>query len=141
MPLVLPNEGLSDWLLWMVKDTVGGLPDLVFTLFVNDLVPDQETTFADLDRASFGGFQEIIMSRADWVSPVVVDDRAQSQWGTVPTEWTVTSDPQEVFGWAAYEPGSLRLMIAERFDVSRDLTVGQTLKVLPRFTLTTAPDV
>jgi len=141
VPLVLPNEGLPDWLLWMVKDTAGGLPDLVFTLFTNDIEPDQATTFADLDRATFGGFQEQIMSRADWISPTIDDDKAVSQWGTVPTEFTVTSDPQEVFGWAAYNPGPLRLMIVERFDVPRDLAVGNTLKVLPRFTLTTAPDV
>lgn len=141
MPLVLPNEGLTDWLTWLIKDTAGSLPDLVFTLWVNDIEPDQDTTFADLDRASFTGFMEIIMARSDWTSPAIVDDAAASQWGTLPTAWTVAADPETVYGWAAYNPGPLRLMIVERFDVPRELEVGQTIKVLPRFTLTTAPDV
>ncbi len=141
MPLVLPNEGLADWLLWMIKDTAGGLPDLVFSLFVNDIEPDQDTTLADLEGASFGGFNELVMSRSDWVSPTVVDDLAVSQWGAVPTAWTVTADPQTVYGWFAYNFGPMRLMICERFDEPRDLNTGDTIKVLPKFTLTTAPSL
>lgn len=139
MPLVLPNQGLTDWLDWMIRDTAGGLPDLVFTLFFNDIEPDQETVLDDLDRAGFGGFQEQVLTRADWTAPTIVDDQAVSQWGAAPTEWACTSDPKTTYGWAAYNFATLRLMIVERFDVPRPIAVGETLGVLPRFSLATAP--
>jgi hypothetical protein len=141
MPLVLPNEGLVTWLNWLIKDTGGSPPDLVLTLFINDLVPDQATTFSDLERADFNGFMELVMGRSNWTSPIIEDGRATSQWKSVPTEWTVVADPETVYGWAAYLPFPERLMIVERFDVPRPLIVGDTLRVLPRFSLTTAPAV
>lgn len=133
MPLVLPNQGLPSLLTWTLKIAISGVPDLVFTLFVNDLEPDQDTVFDDLERASFGGFQEQVLTRSGWTTPVIADDYAVSTWGTVPTEWTVTSNPQTVYGWAAYDPDTERLLIVERFDVERSPGVGDTLGVLPQF--------
>ena len=139
MALVLPNQGLPDLLTWLLKSTSPAPPDLVFTLFFNDLTPTQATVLADLDRVGFGGFQEQVLNRSGWTVPVIVSDQAVSTWGVAPTEWTVASDPLTVYGWAAYIASSLRLVIVERFDVPRPLAVGDILGLLPRFTLTTAP--
>lgn len=137
MPLVLPNDGLPSLLQWMLREAIAGVPDLVFTLWVNDLEPDQDTVLADLTIASFGGFQEQTLTRAGWTSPVIDAGQAVSTWGTVPTEWTVTQGPEEIFGWAAYNPDTLQLVIVERFDVSRTPGVGEKIAVLPRVTLGT----
>lgn len=136
MPIVAPNQGLPDLLAWLLVST-STPPDLVLTLWVNDLTPDQETVFVDLDRATFGGFTERLMNRSAWTAPAVAADHAVSTWGTVPFEWTVAADPQTVYGWAAYEPFSEHLIFVERFDTPRALAVGGVFGVLPRVTLTT----
>lgn len=137
MALVLPNEGLTELLDWMIRIPIAGVPDLVFTLWKNDIEPDQDTTLADLERADFGGFQEMVLSRAGWTTPVIDSGRAVTQWGSEPTRWTLDQNPQTVYGWAAYDPDTLALVVAERFDVPRALNVGDTLGVLPRMTLGT----
>lgn len=137
MPLVLPNQGLPDLLDWMIRHTGGDPPDLVMTLWTNDIVPGQLTTFSSLVRASFTGFFEVVLTRSGWTAPVQLGPRAFSTWGTTPTEWTLTANPVTVYGWAAYNPGPLRLVIVERFDAPRPLSIGDTFGVLPTFNLTT----
>lgn len=135
--LVLPNQGLPDLLDWMIRHTGGDPPDLVFTLWTNDITPTQATVFTDLTRASFTGFTERVMTRSGWTAPVVSSNAARSTWGTVPTNWTLTALPVTIYGWAAYNPGPLRLVIVERFDTPRALGVGETIGVLPQFTFGT----
>jgi len=137
MPSVIPNEGLPYLLDWMLRHTGSDPPNLVFTLWTNDIVPEQDTVFADLDRATFVGFTERVMLRSGWTDPVMVGDNAVSTWGVAPFEWVVAANPEVIYGWAAYHPGSLKLVIVERFDVAREPGVGDTIGVLPRFALGT----
>lgn len=137
MPLVLPNEGLPYLLDWMLRHTGGDPPDLVFTLWTNNYVPDQSTILANLTRATFAGFFEVVMLRSGWTAPVVVADVARSTWGTVPTEWTLATGTVTIYGWAAYNPGPLKAVIVERLDTPRVLNVGDKIGVLPFFDLTT----
>lgn len=137
MPLVLPNQGLPSLLRWMLKSAIVGVPDLVFTLWTNDITPDQETVYDDLVIATFGGFQEGNLTRAGWSNPVVVDGEAVSVWGVDPISYTVTQGPQTVYGWAGYNPDTLDLVLIERFDVERTPGVGQTLQIVPQFKLGT----
>lgn len=140
MPVVLPNQGLPDWLTWLLITSNEVVPDLVFMLWGNDLVPDQETVKADLVPSTFAGFQERWLHRATWTVPVIDTGKAVSTYGVTPLEFTLTANPQTVYGWAGYSYATLRLMLVERFEVPRPLEIGQTLKVLPRITLTTAAD-
>ncbi len=137
MALVLPDQGLPDLLDWMIRRTGGDPPDLVFTLWTNDITPTQATVFTDLTRASFTGFFEMVMTRAGWTAPAIVSDQAVSTWKTAPTNWTLTALPVTVYGWAAYNPGTLKLVIVERFDTPRALAIGDTIGVLPQMTLST----
>lgn len=133
MPLVLPNEGLADWLDWMIRHTGGDPPDLVLGLYQNDLTPDQGTVLANLTPASFGGYSQQNLTRAGWTAPTISSDKAVSSWGTVPITWNVTSSPQTLYGWYGYNFASMRLMIVERFDVPRPVIVGDVVSLLPRF--------
>lgn len=137
MPLVLPTQGLPDMLAWMLRTTTPVAPDLVMTLWTNDITPDPATVFADLVRASFTGFFEVTMTRGVWTAPVAGTDYAVSSWGTVPTEWTAGVAVPAIYGWAAYNPGPLRLCIVERFDTPRALNAGDKIGVLPFFNLGT----
>ena len=112
MPLVLPNEGLPDWLDWTIRHTGSDPPDLIAALFVNDLTPDAGTVFADMIAASFGGFYPLALTRAGWTVPVVFLDVVVSTWGSVPHTWTATSGGQTVYGWFAWNPDTMRLQIA-----------------------------
>jgi hypothetical protein len=137
MPLILPNIGLAQLLDNMIRATISGVPDLVLTLWVNDYTPEQDSVLADLTRATFGGFQEQVLTRGEWTAPAIIADIAVSTWGVTPFLWTVSSNPQTVYGWAAYDPNTLALRIVERFDVPRTPALFGKIGVLPRFTLTT----
>jgi hypothetical protein len=139
MPLVLPDQGLPDLLDWMIRHTGGDPPDLVFTLWTNNITPDQATVLTDLTRASFPGFFEVNLTRSGWTAPAIASDHAVSTWGTVPTSWTLATGTVTIYGWAAYNFAAARLVIVERFDTPRVLNAGDTIGVLPQFTLTTAP--
>jgi hypothetical protein len=137
VPLVLPNEGLTDWLDWMIRNTGSDAPDLILSLFVNDLVPDQGTVLADMTAASFGGFSERNLTRSGWTVPVIVSDEGVSTWGITPIVWNATTSSEVLYGWFAYQFATMRLMVAERFDVPRPVSAGDVVSLLPRFTLQT----
>lgn len=137
MPVVAPNQGLRSLLTYLLISDNEPVPSWVFSLFVNDIQPDQDTIFIEVDRATFTGFTELTMSRQNWTTPVIADDHAVSTWKSTPSAWTCTANPQTVYGWCAFNFTTQVLTLIERFDTPRVLHVGDTISVLPRITLTT----
>jgi hypothetical protein len=139
MPLILPNEGLPDWLDWMVRHTGGDPPNLTLFLWVNDVTPTQAIVFADLTFATFGGAAPWVITRSGWTAPVMSGPDAVSTWGTTPITWNATTGGQTVYGYAIYNPVTVKLMIVERFDTPRPVSPGDVVSLLPRVELTTLP--
>lgn len=139
MPIVLPNQGLPDWLNWMIRSTGGDPPDLVMATWVNNLVPTQTTAFNDIVRSSWLGSSEWLITRTGWTAPAIVSGKAVSTWGVAPVVWTAGVVVPAVYGWLLYNPGPQRLMLIERFDVPRALGIGTPLGILPRLELETEP--
>lgn len=134
MPLILPKQGILDWLDWQIRHTGSDPPDLVLGLFANDVTPTVDTVYADLVSATFTGFMQWNLTRSGWTAPVRSGDKAVSTWGTTPIQWTCTAGPQTIYGWYAFNFANLHLMIVERSDTPRPVAIGDTVKLLPRFT-------
>lgn len=135
--LVLPNEGLPILMgrIWQVAES--GYQHPVMILWVNDIEPDGATVYADLELASFTGYNPIVVTPADWTAPAVVGDVGRMTWGATPFEYTCTGGGQTVRGYAIFDPYTFKLLLVERFEESRDLVPGSVLGLLPQFTLGT----
>ena len=113
-------------------------------LFANDLTPDHETEFADLVEPTWAGYHRVLMDRATWSDPTVLNGCARMQWGTVETVWDVTGPTSErVYGWGMLDelPGVLRFV--QRFEEADifPLAIGDKFRLQPVYTFTSAPCV
>jgi len=141
MSLVLPNEGLPYLLANMLRlGTPDPLP-WILSLFVNYIEPDQETTFADLESASFIGYSPGTVSAANWVAPTIEDDRAVSTYTTTPKLWTCAGAPETVYGYALLTTTTNLLLVVKRFADEVELEIGGVIGVLPRIAWGTLPVV
>ena len=137
MPAVLPNEGLPTLLDQMIRTLASGFVDWTLVLWDNDIVPDQDTEYADLNIASFGGYSDVTVDHTEWTSPTIIDDRAVSTYTADPLEWIMSSGSGYVYGYAIVTSTSPIILWCERFAVPEPISAGRTLSLLPRITLTT----
>lgn len=132
MPIVLPTEGLNFLLDFLTGREL--VTDFVLELFLftNDVQPTRDTKFVDLAEATFGGYARVTIDPTQWTLAVVVNDKVYTQWGASPTQWTVTSAPQTLYGYGIVEQADEKLLTVGRFASPRVLTVGATPEVLPQ---------
>ena len=138
---ILPNEGIADQLVYLVQSPIAGVLESQCRLWVNDFTPDKDTVLADLQEATFSGYVRKTVPRADWQTPTVTDGCATSVNGTMPLQWTVTAATTEkVYGYALVDvlAGVIRFVQRLEPDDIQPLAVGNVLKLLPQYTLTSA---
>ena len=138
---ILPNEGIGQQLESIVKLEVAGIAAWQLVLFVNDIVPDADVTFADLVEASFDGYSRATLERALWLEPTVDGGCAVSVYGTEPLQWyNLGTDEPTVYGYALIDSSSEVIRFIQRFedDDIQPLEPGGRIVLLPRYTLTSA---
>jgi hypothetical protein len=135
--LVLPKEGLPDQLGYIVSAPIVGLLNWNLILWSNDIVPDDDTVYADLVVATFTGFSPVEVTRAGWTTPVIDGSSAVSTWGTTPTTWTCTGGAQTVYGYALVTMISPVIRVIQRFPSPVAVAIGGRIGVLPRYRLQT----
>lgn len=137
----LPNEGIGDQLKYILSAPIPGVLSWEMWLFRNNITPTPATILDDLEEANFQGYSRATLDRESWTEPVVNDGCAHSTFGTDPLVWTVTGGPEQtLYGYALVDPGNGVIRFIQRFDDADifALTVGAKVKVLPRYTLTSA---
>jgi hypothetical protein len=137
MPLVFPNIGKPRLLQFVLQRNAGGIPDWELLLWINNIVPNEDSVIEDLTEATFTGYSRETLTRAAWTNPVIVANKAVSTWGTTPIVWTDTAGVETVFGYAAVDPTDNVLIMLERFAFPVAMVVGAIVGVLPRVTLKT----
>lgn len=139
--LVAPNEGLADQLDYILSAPISGVLPWLLILWTNDdLVPAQDTVYADLTEATFTGYSRVTLARATWTAAVISDDAAVSTYDTVPTQWMPTGAPEIVYGWAIITPVDSVIRYIEPFPSPVTATTGVPLGVIPQVGLTTLPE-
>lgn len=137
MPLVMPNEGLPGILANYIKDVPSGWVDWTMILFVNDIVPDQDTVYADLTQPGYGWYSGITIDHTLWTDPIIEDNRAVSTYTTTPQTYTMDAGSGYVYGYALVTSSSPVIKWVERFATPEPISAGRILNVLPRVTQTT----
>jgi hypothetical protein len=138
---LLPDEGIDDQLRRIIAPGFGTSNSWRCILWVNDLVPDNNTVLASLTPATFPGYSFVTLMPGTWTVPDVVDGCATSTYGTTPLQWIVSGPTTEtVYGYALTDPTAGVLRFIQRFDDSdiTPLAIGSRVVLLPQYTLTSA---
>lgn len=139
--LTAPNEGLADQLAYILAAPISGVLPWLLMLWTNaELVPDQDTVYADLTEATFQGYSRVTLGRDQWTTPVIEDNAAVSTWTTQPTQWIATGTPETLYGWAIITPVDSVIRYLEPFPAPVTAAPDMPVGVLPRVMLTTLPE-
>lgn len=138
---ILPDEGIGDQLEYIIRTPIVGVLPWELRLWVNDIEIESGIELADLQEATFGGYNRVTMGRDQWTVPVVDEGCARSTWGTYPYRWDVTAGPIEtVYGYAMVDVVAGVIRFIQRFEEQdiKPIVIGEFLKLLPVYTLTSA---
>ena len=136
---LIPNEALAVTLQELLGVVATNPIPWMLVLWKNNIEPDADTVWADLEECDFGGYVRGTLSRSEWTEPVVADGCAHSTCGVEPMEWNVTSGPtQTVYGYAFLDNTMGVLRFVQRFDDAdiEPLAVPGTVSMLPEYTYT-----
>jgi hypothetical protein len=122
--IVVPNEGLLLWAEWaFVSDSVA-VEDLVIDLYQNAYTPVDTSTGTDFTVATFAGYTQLSLPRADNTT-ITAALGVATIVSTVTVTWTSTDPtPQTVYGWYARGVSSGKVVAALEFDSPRTLSNG-----------------
>lgn len=138
---IVPTEGAAELLAYILKRAVSGVLPWELMLWTNDIFPDAETVLADLEEATFPGYERATLTRSVWTEPTAANGCAVASWNDVPLQWTVSGPTDEtVFGFALVDTVAEVIRFVQRFDAEdlEELSAGKVLRLLPLFTLTSA---
>jgi hypothetical protein len=130
--LVVTKDGLRIFM----RAVLAAWPTLTLRLFVNDVVPTEETVLSDMEQATFPGYVPIVINT--WTNPYQVEDATNVETDEQPRLFTQSypANPvQTVYGYMVTSPWP-HLLWAERAAVPiAMLTDNQTITVRPSLTL------
>lgn len=126
MPQVWSDFGLANGLMAKLDPSgAWSVSNWQIALFVNDFDPVRDMVPGDFVQASFTGYAPIDVDPAFWESPVLVDDRWETQYSASPIVWENTgSGTQTVYGYVVWDLVAGEVIWAEQFDVP--LTMAPT---------------
>lgn len=120
--MMVPNEGKLFW----AGVASGQVPfcDFEVQLYTNNYTPVDGSTAADFTPATFTGSGVWTVAEADWNMPALVSNEAITDATPAPT-WTHGGGAAQVcYGWFAVEVDNGAVVMAQRFDVARNMTSG-----------------
>lgn len=138
---ILPDEGIAAQLSYILSATISGVLPWQLVLFVNDITPDYNTVFSDLEEATWPGYSRQTLTRSAWTAPEVFEGCATSTWGTSPIRFYVGAVSHVTnYGAAYYDQSNDVLRWVQRFDDAdiAPLQTGGQFQLLPVYTLTSA---
>lgn len=129
--MVIPNEGKLLWLYWALGTDGSDLEDFVIDLYQNDYTPVDASTGADFTAATFTGYSQFAVARADFAAPAIASNVAVSDLTPFP-DWTCTGGSmQTCYGWYMRGASSGDVLAAERFATPRQMANGAKLSLDP----------
>lgn len=132
--MVIPNVGKLLWLEWALTGDGSTYEDLVVELYSSNTTPVDASILTDFTIATFPGYDLVTLARADFSTPVIVADVAQSTGEPTPTYTCTGGGGQLVYGWVMRGATSGVLLAAQRFASARNMVAGVSESLDP-FTL------
>jgi hypothetical protein len=131
MPLLVPDEGEVRMLDMLVNGDT--FTDVRLRLYKNNLTPDQDTVYIDLDEATFPGYAEQTPSfgAASIVSHKgkIVDTSARS------FVWSGSASPENIYGYYVVDIGTFAVLWVQRFSSPQVMSSnGDTITITAALT-------
>lgn len=130
MAIIFANVGEVVLLKWMLKDTSIS-ENLTMKLYSNNYTPVASSTAANFTESSFSGYSAKTLSRGSWSDPTTVSGKAESSYASQVYSATGSAT---VYGYFIVGASSGTLILGERFPVTRVLTSGDTVTIIPKIT-------
>lgn len=129
--MVIPDEGKILWLEWALTGDGSAYESFVVGLYSNNYTPVADSTFGDFTIATFPGYDDVNLSRADFSAPDIVDDVAESTSDPTPTYSCTGGGGQLVYGWVMWGETSGKVLAAQEFAAPRNMTNGSSESLDP----------
>lgn len=97
--MLIPNEGLNEWMLWAFDDSGVVQEDFVVDLFQNNYTPVYTSTGSNFTVATFPGYAQVAVPRSSFAAPTSTGGVGTIVSSVQPT-WTCSGGSgQTVYGW------------------------------------------
>lgn len=140
MSLVVPNEGKRFLLNMLLKRNVSSADVFIIGLFRNLLVPVRTTVLSDVVEANFAGYTPRMLTRSLWSESSLIDNKAQSNWGSEFIQWYATSGSQLLYGYYVRDADSNFLLWAQNFSGPKTVTDQDPILIQPSLQATSIFD-
>jgi len=131
MNMVIPNEGKLLWLYWALGTDGSDLEDFVVDLFSSNTTVVDASTATDFTIATFTGYAQVPVDRADFAAPSISSNVAIIDDSTFPVFTCTGGSPQTVYGWIMRGATSGDIVAGQNFDSPRVMNPGATESLDP----------
>lgn len=130
MNMVMPDEGKADVLDELFRLT-SSRPTWTLYLFSSNTTVGDASTFSDFTIATFTGYSNISIARADWSAATVSSNIGNITKTTAPTFSCTGGSAQNVYGWILRSAISGKIWFGQNFDTPINMVNGATLAIDP----------
>jgi hypothetical protein len=131
LAVIVPNEGLLEWLFWAFDDSDEPQEDFVVDIFQNNFTPTYTSTGSDFTVASFPGYSQVALPRASFTT-ITAMSGVGTIVSTISPTWTCTGGSgQTVYGWYMRGASSGKVLGAQLFPTAPVLTNGISVSLGP----------
>ena len=130
MNMVIPDEGKVLWI-ESVFSTAGAGEAFHVDLFSSNTTVGDSSTGADFTIATFTGYAQVSIARADFDPATITSHVAELTDPTYPTFTCSGGSPQTVYGWIMRGATSGKIYAGQNFDSPRVMAAGATEQLNP----------
>lgn len=130
MNMVIPNEGKTKSLDELFRLTTSR-ESFVLDLFQSNTTVGNASTGADFTIATFTGYAQVAIARADFSAATIVSNEGNITKTTAPSFTCTGGSSQTVYGWILRGATSGIIYAGQNFDVARVMSNGATESIDP----------
>lgn len=130
MNMVIPNEG-KQLILEELFRASSSRESFVLDLFSSNTTVGDASTGADFTIATFTGYAQVAIARADFSAATVVSNVGQIDKSAAPSFTCSSGSAQTVYGWILRGASSGKIYAGQNFDVARSMAAGATESIDP----------
>lgn len=130
MNMVEPNEGKQVTLDELFRLT-STRPTWTLKLFSSNTTVGDASTGADFTIATFTGYSNVSIARADWGAATVVSNVGQITKSSAPSFTCTGGSSQTVYGWILVDASSGTIWFGQNFDTPITMIPGATIAIDP----------
>jgi hypothetical protein len=131
MLMVVLNEGKKFFLNNALNPSESTAPPYVVKLYSNDYTPVDGSNAGNFTEATFPGYAPVVINGDDFEAAVIVADVAHSTSVVTPSYTCTGGAGQLVYGWFMIENDFGTAILAQRFNVPRNMITGAVESLNP----------